>query len=956
MKPSRIGALFCLLFVASQAQAATVAGLRCEYLENPLGLDTARPRLSWRLESERRGERQTACQILVASTPEALAHDQGDLWDSGKVAGDATLNVEYAGKPLASGQRACWKVRAWDGDATPSPWSPPASFGMGLLKAEDWKAQWISHRDTVPLPKDAKTLHLGPPRHYRKEFAAPRAIKRATVYAAALGIYDLYLNGRRVSDDYFQPGWSDTAKRAYTRACDVTEFIKQGDNAIGAIVADGWYAGYLGYALLCGYGPNKLGRYLYGKTPALLAQLEIEYANGTRETIVTDPSWQVTAQGPIREADFLMGESYDARAELPGWAAPGFQAKGWEHAIAAGANGSLKAAFFEPGGKSREVELGFQRPPRLQAYSAPPIRVTQELKAQRLSEPKPGVYIFDMGQNFAGNIRLEVQGPTGTKVQIRYGEMLHPDGRLMTENLRRARAIDSYILRGDPAGETWTPRFTYHGFQYVELSGLPAKPQLDAVTGLVIHNDTPLAGAFECSDPVMTQFARNAQWTQRSNFIEVPTDCPQRDERLGWMGDAQVYVRTASYFADVSAFFTKWLDDLEEAQRPGGAYPDYCPYPMAHGKPGATHGTAWTDAGIICPWTTWLVYGDTRLVERHWDSMQRFMAWRRQADPELRGVELGNTWGDWLNVNETTPIPYIDLCYHALDARLMKQMAEAIGRQDDATKYQKLWDEAGASFRKLHLKSDGLLDVDTQSAYVLALWVGLIPDDVAARSAQRLADKIRKNDNLMATGFLGTRSLLGVLTRYGQHELAVRLFENRRFPSWGYEVVNGATSVWERWDSYTKEFGFNGASGKQNAGMNSFNHYSFGAVMEWAFRDLAGIDTAGAGYPRLVMSPGFSEAAAPEAKPLTWVKARYDHPRGRIASEWRAEEGRFEWHVTVPANTTARLYVPAKDAKGVTESGRPAASAEGVKFQCQEGASAVFEVGAGDYRFSSKIK
>jgi alpha-L-rhamnosidase len=451
----------------------------------------------------------------------------------------------------------------------------------------------------------------------------------------------------------------------------------------------------------------------------------------------------------------------------------------------------------------------------------------------------------------------------------------------------------------------------------------------------------------------MTRFAQNAKWTQRANFVEVPTDCPQRDERLGWMGDAQVYVRTASYFADIGAFYTKWLDDVEESQRESGPYPDYSPYPMAHGKPGATFGTAWTDAGIICPWTIWQVYGDKRVISRHWDSMQRFMAWRLQADPQLQGVRLGNEWGDWLNVNESTPIEFIDLCYHALDAKLMADMAEAINAASDATRYRKLFSDAATSFQTRYLKPDGSLGVNTQSAYVLALWAGLIPETSAPQAAELLAAKIKKNDSRMATGFLGTKPLLGVLTKYGQHDLAVQLFLSRRYPSWGYEVVNGASSVWERWDSFTTEFGFNGANGKQNAGMNSFSHYSFGAVMEWAFRDLAGIDTQGAGFSHLLIRPNPSAAGLPDVAPLTWVNASYNHPHGLIVSNWKRENGKLNLDVTIPANTTATVYVPAKDATGVTESGKTIDQAEGVKFSRMEKGMAVYEVGSGTYHFQS---
>jgi alpha-L-rhamnosidase len=452
----------------------------------------------------------------------------------------------------------------------------------------------------------------------------------------------------------------------------------------------------------------------------------------------------------------------------------------------------------------------------------------------------------------------------------------------------------------------------------------------------------------------MTRFSQNTQWTQRANFVELPTDCPQRDERLGWMGDAQVYVRTATYWADVAAFFTKWFADVREAQRDSGPYPDYCPYPMAHGNPGATHGTAWTDAGVLCPWTLWQVYGDTRVLEQHWDSMRRFMAWRHQVDPQLQGVNLGNTWGDWLNLNEPTPIEYVDLCYHALDAQRMSEMAEALGRAEEAAQFHQRFADARRSFQQRYLRPNGSLSVDTQTAYVLALWVNLIPAPLAAQSAQALADKIRKNEDRMTTGFLGTKPLLGVLTQYGHHDLAVQLFQSRRFPSWGYEVVNGATTVWERWDSYTREHGFNGASGDQNASMNSFSHYAFGAVMEWAFRDLAGIDAATPGYREILLRPRIPRATtAPGVPSLDWVRAEYGSPRGPIAAAWRRQGRRVTLNVTIPANTKATLIVPAQSPEDLTEQGQPLQRVEGVRRLTSAAGQTSLEVGSGTYHFET---
>ncbi|MEK7706464.1 MAG: family 78 glycoside hydrolase catalytic domain, partial [Verrucomicrobiota bacterium] len=670
-------ATVCLFAVATaRAGQLEPVALRCEYRVNPAGIDEAQPRLTWRVESNERGQKQTAYHILVASSAAALKNNEGDLWDSGKVASGQTVNVVYSGRPLASRQPCFWKVRVWDKHGR-ARWSEPAWWTMGLLQADDWSANYISFRETTPVHTNNQTLFLPPAHQYRKDFAAPKAVKRATIYATALGIHELYLNGERVGDAWFAPGWTDYHQRAYYSTYDVTRLVKNGENTLGAWVADGWYSGYIGFGLLTGIGTEKIGRYSYGKTPALMAQLEIEYTDGSRETIVTDKSWKVTGDGPVREGDFLMGEFYDARMENPGWSQAGFDAGKWEPAILARENGSVPATFYEfqnPASgnkvevKGRPVDLGFRRPPKLEAFPGLPVRAIEEIKPVAITSPTNGVYIFNLGQNFAGVIRLKVKGLAGTTIQLRYGEMLHPDGRLMTENLRKARAMDHYVLRGDPNGETWTPRFTFHGFQYVEVTGFPGQPDKDAITGIVLHSDTPFTSNFECSDPVPNRLFKNVVWTQRANFLDLPTDCPQRDERFGWTGDAQIYVRTATYNADVAAFYTKWLRELMESQRPSGTFPGYAPYPFQHGW---DFGTAWCDAGVICPWTIWQAYGDTRIIERCWPYMVRFLDWRKSTSKDFLGINHGNDWGDWLSFGTKTPLDYVDTAYFAYSTKLM---------------------------------------------------------------------------------------------------------------------------------------------------------------------------------------------------------------------------------------------------------------------------------------------
>lgn len=938
----KTNAIISFILSGTAAFAMTVDTLRCEYLTNPLGVETLRPRLSWMLHSDVREEKQSGYQILVASSQAILDTDKGDLWDTEKVASNESVNIEYVGKPLVSRMDCLWKVRVWDHKDQPSAWSPASRWSMGLLQPSDWKAGWISFLDDRKLAISAQQEEVQPARHYRKQFNGSKHVSRAMLYASALGIYDFKINGTAVSDHIFTPGWSDYIRRAYYNTYDVTALIAQGANVLAATVADGWYSGYLGYGLLVGYGPNKCGRYIYGTTPAVIAQLELTYDDGSSEMILSDESWRTTT-GPVIGTDMLMGESYDARLELGPWERAGFDDSTWAHAVAAEKNVGRRAVFHDKNGE-REVNLGFVKPPKMQAYSGVPVRITEELKPVKLTEHQPGVWIFDMGQNFSGVVRLKVRGDAGTKVTLRHGEMLHPDGRLMTENLRRARATDTYILRGGGDYESWTPQFTYHGFQFVELTGLKERPSLETLTGIVMHSDTPMTSEFQCSDPMVNKLFQNITWTQRANFFELPTDCPQRNERFGWTGDAQIYVRTATFNADVAAFFTKWLDDLEEAQLPNGAYPDYAPYPMMHGNPKQGFGTAWMDAGIICPFTIYLAYGDLRVIRRHYTSMQRFIQFRQKNSPDFLGVNVGNTWGDWLSIKEQTPIDYIDTVYFAQSVHLMSRMAAAIGENADAAEYAALFEKIKAAFHGKYVNADGTLKVETQTAYALALKVPLVAESQLAACAAKLASMIRANDGCMRTGFLGTQPLLLALTKYGQNDLAVQLLQNRKFPSWGFEVDNGATSIWERWNSYSKEDGFASVS------MNSFSHYSFGAVCEWMFRYLAGIDTVGAGYREIVIAPR-PPFVNPDHEPINQVRATYTSVRGVISSEWQRKGQRFELTVIVPPNVTATVKVPALAGQKVTVDGKSVADVPYVTAAGRTQQSADFQVGSGTYHF-----
>ena len=968
--------LACLGLAGACLAAGHVENLRCESLHEPLGIGEPQPRLSWIIESEQRGEIQTAYQVLVAGTPEALAADKGDLWDSGKVASDDTTAIVYAGPALTSGQACFWKVRVWDCAGKVSAWSAPALWTMGLLDPTDWHAKWIATAPASPagtkltilqasyeatdgqgsndvtalLSKKVRRGSLvivvgndqlgGDPAHdhakqlrvkytldgktdektipesdllalpesaaalpfLRKAFMAAKPIRSATIYVTALGLYELHLNGQRVGDHVLAPDWTDYNKRVRYQAYDVTALLKPGANALGAILANGWYAGHIGNG----------GFQVWGTVPALLAQLEITYTDGTHERVVSDETWKQHAS-PLLASDFMLGEAYDARLEVSGWDQPGLDESQWNPVTV----------------REEARHLDWQ--------VSQPVRVTGEIQPKAITEPKPGRWTFDLGQNMVGVVRLKLNAPAGTQITVRHAEMLNTDGTIYVANLRGAPSIDHYICKG--GGETWQPKFAFHGFRYVELTGLSEKPGTEAVTGIVLGSDTPAAGDFACSDPRVNQLQSNIQWGQRGNYLSVPTDCPQRDERLGWMGDAEVFVRTATGNADVQAFFSKWLVDVDDAQTPEGMFKDVSP--SKNGWGGGV--PAWGDAGVICPWTIYQAYGDKRILERHLPAMIKWVEWcRAHSTGLIRDKSLGGNYGDWLAIGANTPKDLIGTAYLAYSTHLVANACKVIGHDADAAKYQQLFEDIRAAFNQKFVAADGRIQGDTQCGYAMALKFELLPDELRSKAAQYLDEDIKAKGNHLSTGFVGVSYLLPVLTRAGKLDTAYNLLLQDTFPSWLFSVKHGATTIWERWDGWTPEKGF------QNPGMNSFNHYSLGSCGEWLYDSVAGIgwDMDAPGYKHIIIRP------QPGNK-LSFARRNYDSIHGRIATSWKRDGHAFTLVVTVPANTTATVYVPAADALHVTESGRPAASAEGVKFLRQENGVASYEVGSGTYRFGS---
>ncbi len=1004
------------------------AKLTCEAMQEPLGIDIVRPRLSWQMQDSRRGAKQTAYEIRVADSLHNLAQEKAAIWDSGRVESDQSVNVPYGGLPLKSRQRYYWQVRLWDQTGEASPYSQPSWWEMGMLSPDDWKAKWITRdmpvergdydadpkwiwaaddngathaspgrhefrfhftlpeapkeatlfitaRDNVaawvngnqvlapsqefdygphrawgyfqeipvtedltsgsnvvaaeaivgkgePLhsnpaglialmrvrmpgggivrfvsdpewktaaaqngnwytkdfddsawPRAEVVAHVGqPPRGepwpaqpasvLRREFAVSRQVRSARIYSTALGSYQLYLNGQRVGKDVLAPGWTDYSKRVVYQVYDVTSQVRQGQNAIGAILGDGWYASGLTW--------NQT-RYNFGPPPVrLLVQLEIEYSDGSRDTIISDDSWK-GAESPILSSDLYNGENYDARLEQPGWDQPRFDDSKW------------RAAFVEPAPPAAVVV----------AQDFQPIEVEEVLRPKTVKSPKAGVYIFDLGQNMVGWARMRVSGPAGKTVRLRFGEVLQPDGELYTANLRSAEATDYYTLRGKGV-ETFEPHFTFHGFRYIELTDYPGTPSKDAVEGMAFYTSAPFTMQFHTASAMVNQLWSNILWGQRGNFLSVPTDCPQRDERLGWMGDAEVFWRTASYNANLAAFSHKFTTDIRDAQRPNGAFTDVSP--MVGDVSSSV--AAWADAGVIIPWTAYLQFGDKRILEQNWDAMEKWMEHLQSANPNYLWLkERGNDYGDWLAIGSETPKDLIATAYWAYDASLMEKMAHALNKQADAQKYADTFQQIRSAFEQRFVKPDGTVGSGSQSSDVLALHMNLLPENLRGVVVDKLIADIKAHDWHLTTGFPSTPYLLIALSKSGHSDVAYRLLLQTTYPSWGYMIAHGATTMWERW---------NGDQMMGDPSMNSFNHYAYGAVAAWLYRYVAGIDEDAQepGFHHIVLHPQFDRS-------LGEASATYDSPYGAITSAWKMTGSTTTWKIVVPANTTAEVNFPA---------------------------------------------
>ena len=863
-------------------------GLVCEFLENPLGLETRTPRLSWRLDDPRPGACQTAYRLVAASSAAKLAEGKYDLWDTGRVTSADTLDIPYAGKALSPRDAVFWRVMVWDKDGTPSPWSDAATFEIGLFGRGCVTALWIGARKPRTRPGMPAPM-------FRKAFSLDGEPVRARLHVSAFGDLEMSVNGRPASEDLFVPGWTDYRKRVQLVTWDVTALLRKGENVLGAMLGDGWFAGTMVW-------PDH--RNHYGPSTAFLAQLEVEFSDGTSQTIVTDTSWRFTEDSPVRSSDHYNGETYDARREHQGWDSPGFTATGWQKAIEI--KDRPNAAFC--------------------ARLADGVRRQQRLAARKRTEPTPGHYVFDFGQNMVGRPRLSLRGKSGAAITIRYAEMLNPDGTIYTDNYRTAKSTDVYICSGNvifshsdktSKAEIYEPHFTFHGFRYVELSGdFSVPPKCGDVEGLVIHSTMEQTGSFECSDPIANRLWSNLNWGQRGNYFDVPTDCPQRDERLGWTGDAQVFVRTAAFNRDIAAFMTKWMRDIADAQHADGAFADIAPdvFPVAN----AGH-CGYADAGVIVPWTMYLTYGDTGILREHFGAMSRWLEWWQGVCTPEGVVRYRDCWhyGDWLAVDcpvdedgnpvreaAPTPTDLLATAYFARCAGIMVQVAKALGRKEDARRFAALRRKVAAAYRREFVTAGGRVAGDTQTGYLVTLGFGLVDDKrTIARMVDRLAYLIESRDYSLTTGFLGTPLLCPVLTRFGRADLAYRLLQRRKYPSWYFQILDGdATTMWERWNSYSSRHGFG------DVNMNSFNHYAYGAIGEWLYATVGGIDLAEPGFRKIRFAP------VPGGD-ITWARAELATRHGTASIEWkRADANATALDVTlvVPPNTTAVLELPGR--------------------------------------------
>ncbi|MFN8354182.1 MAG: family 78 glycoside hydrolase catalytic domain [Spirosomataceae bacterium] len=900
----------CTFLLVIQAVAQPIK-LRCEYQDRPLGMDVTKPRLSWQVKSAVRNAKQTAYQIVVASTEENLKKDNGDVWNSGKVTSDQSLFVEYKGKALESRKRYFWKVKIWDEKAKPTAWSETAWWEMGLLNKSDWTAHWIGMKGTEGKPP--KSVEL------QKEFNLDRRVTHARVYVSGLGAYHLIMNGKKVGSDILTPGWTNYLKTIHYQTYDVTELMNQGINFITATLGNAWWSSGLGWGG---------GQFRYSEGPCrLLYQLELTFYDGTIQTLRSDGSWKVRTSA-ITDNSLYHGENYDARLEYN---------KDWQNATILDDVTNKPQTFSNKDEKANEAEedvLFSTANATLKASPAPQIQVIQEIQPISVKEPRNNRWVFDFGQNIVGFVRLKVEGKAGKEVTLKFGELLDEKGLVDQANLRTAKATDTYILKGDRV-EEWEPKFTYHGFRYVEMTGFPGKkPDLTTLVAKVIHNAVSVTGTFECSDDLLNKIYKNITWGQRSNLHSVPTDCPQRDERLGWMGDAQIFAPTASYIMDMNSFFAKWVKDITDSQHSSGYVYDVNPKIVVGGpaKP------AWGDAVVVVPYVMYQFYGDKSIMADNYEGMKNWVNYLNNhpttAKDGLYSWDNGKGffgYGDWVPV-EKSPTKPIGGLYQVYSNRLLAEMATVLGKTTDAQQFGAKAKQYADKFNELYFKN-GQYEGGTQTANLLPIALGITPEAQRAAVMQKAADNVKAKNNHLSTGFLGTGFLLPKLSDYGYNDLAYQVATQKTYPSWGYMVEKGATTMWELWNSDIEK----------PEGMNSRNHFAYGSVGEWFYGYLAGIKPLAPGFKKILIAPKPTEG-------LTWAESNYESPFGKIKSRWENKGGKLQMNVEIPANTTAQVRIPLLGkTKPVIKEGGKALPAKGLTIVNGE---AVVEIGAGTYVYT----
>lgn len=871
---------------------------------DPVGIDETTPRFSWQLASDKRNEMQSAyaVRVFAADSKKTL------VWNSGKVNSPQSVFVAYNGSPLQSGKKYKWVVEVWDNNSFTSMRSDTASFQMGLLHPEDWKAKWI----TPGFEEDS--LRASP--LFRKSFRLAKKIANATAYITAHGLYEAKINGKRVGDAYLTPGWTAYKKRLQYQVYNVTNLLLRGDNAIGVTLGNGWYRGFIGFA-----GQQNV----YGKDIALLMQLVITYTDGTTDYITTDESWK-SSTGSIRSSQIYNGEMIDARLEKKGWANTGYDDHAWS-----------------------DVRLLAQPAHALVATENEPVRKKEIFRPVRIFTTPKGEQVIDFGQNLVGWVVLKVKGNAGDRIVVSHAEVMDKTGNFYTTNLRAAKSQDTYILKGGEE-EIFEPHFTWHGFQFARIEGYPGELKPENFTAVALYSDMKPTGTFTSSNSLVNQLQHNIQWGQKGNFLDVPTDCPQRDERLGWTGDAQVFSRTASFNMNVDNFFAKWLKDITADQLPNGAVPHVIPNVLGTG---AAASAGWADVSTIVPWNMYLVYGDKKILEDQYESMKAWVGYMEASSKN----DLWNTgfhFGDWLfyrpdDDNDgkaaVTDKYLIAQCFFAHSTQLLINAANVLGKKEDVEKYEGLLNRVRQAFLKEYLTPSGRLVSGTQTAYVLALNFDMLPLNLRAQAAQRLVENIKAYNTHLTTGFLGTPYLCHVLTRFGYTDLAYSLLLQEKYPSWLYPVKMGATTIWERWDGIKPDGSF------QVPSMNSYNHYSYGAIGDWMYRTMAGIDTYedGPGYRHIRIQPhpggNFTNAGAS-------LQTYY----GKISSAWKMTGGAFDMDVEIPANTIATVYIPSYASSAITESGEPLKSVQGLTVGDNADGYTMVTIGSGKYHFASEIK